>query len=217
MEHGLEALVDRQMSLRERARIGTAFKYAYDALKIRIERGENPRDDRLTIKRGNGRSDWDELIEGTLITAEKQHEERKVEFLGYMLTNIAFVPEVDGYLANWVLRQAHELTWAQLVLLSIVNSDKELPNVDIGEGTSTWASAGIHGQLADLGYGARGLIGGDARQTPRMGLRYPNANISEQKLTKMGRLLVDLMWLDRVPEREQMEVLRALNLKAELS
>jgi hypothetical protein len=55
-----------------------------------------------------------------LITAKRQHEERKVEFMGYLLANVAFHAEIDEHLANWLIRMIDELSWMQLCLLSVV-------------------------------------------------------------------------------------------------
>lgn len=103
LEHGLKGFIHRQLSRREQARIGAAYTYATRAFKERLENDDIVRDDQLLKKRKHGRSDWDEIVEGVLIVSQRQFEERKVEHLGYLLANIAFTPEVGGYLANWAL------------------------------------------------------------------------------------------------------------------
>jgi hypothetical protein len=124
------------LSKREQARVGAAFHFAAVAMQERLDAGGNYRTDGFFTDNASHRSPAAEVAEGVLVAAQRQHEERKVEFYGYLLANIAFQEEVDRQLANWLIRTADSLTWAQLCLLSaIAQKDQvQLPAVAIGSG-----------------------------------------------------------------------------------
>lgn len=158
------------------------------------------------------------MIEGVLIAAQRQHEERKVEYFGYLLTNLAFSPQMDRYLASWAIKTAEELTWAQLVLMAVIGAEDktDVPDVEIKRRPPTRNAFSIHEQLADLGYGRRDLIYGEPDKTERLQLSKPNIRLREQKFSRGGTLLHGLMWLDRIPQLDRREVLRALVEGAEI-
>jgi hypothetical protein len=209
---GLKEVARRYLSHREEARIGGAFLAAATGVEERLAAGEKVRTDGFFTSSDGGRSDGDEIIEGVLLAAQREHQERKVEYLGYLLANVSFESDIDPFLANWAIDDARELTWAQLVLLSAVGRTEgpPLPDVEIGTAATSWTSWGIHRQLANLGYAQREMIHGTRKETDRLKLAPINMRLREQVLSPAGSLLFQLMWLDRIPEAEVREVLSAL-------
>jgi hypothetical protein len=206
----LKEFAHRLLGRRERIRIGATFQYASVAFQEQIDAGNSVRTDGF-FSGEKGRSAADEAIEGVLIVAQREHEERKVEYLGYLLANLAFEQQVDRSLANWAIKMAEELTWAQLVLLAMVGAeDVKLPEIEIGKGSPNWNSFGIHEQLADLGYARREMIYGKPDKTPRLGLSKVNLSLSDQKLARGGVLMHELMWLNRIPGSDRAEILKSL-------
>jgi len=191
----------RLLGRREMMRVGGAAIYAGIAYEARIAEGSQLRDDFWFADRPGGRSVAAEICEGTLLTAQREHEERKIEFYGYLLANLGFTADVDEYLANWLIRLADELTWMQLVLLAMVGrkAEFELPDIALNDRGSDWVQWGLHEQLADLGFARRELVlpeskGGSAERTLTVGDRVPNL-----ELRGAGQLIFELMWLARVP------------------
>jgi len=136
-----------------------------------------------------------------LITAKRQHEERKVEFMGCLLANVAFHAEIDEHLANWLIRMIDELSWMQLCLLSAVaqKGKTKLPDVEIGKSCGSWSSWGVHEQLTDLGFYKGGLICGQSETQPPK-LPVYDLSLAGQELTNRGRLLVEMAWLRRIDQ-----------------
>ena len=180
--------------------------------KERIAAGHHLRDDNWFEERPRGRSAATEMLEGTLLVAQREHEERKVEYYGYLLANLSFQSNVDEYLANWLLQLADELTWSQLVLLAMIGRKDEftLPAITIAQSDVTdWTQWGLHEQLADLGYGKRNIIG-----TPReVSEKKPggpqftippriNRLLPDMQLVNTGPLIYALMQLNRVPAED---------------
>lgn len=207
----LKEFAHRVLSRRERIRIGAAFQYASSAFQELLDADRTVRtDDFFTTN--DGRSTADEVTEGVLIAAQRQHEERKVEHLGYMLANLAFEPQIDRNLANWAIKTAEELTWAQYVILALIGAEDRasLPDIEIQNQPPNWNSFGIHEQLADLGHFRREMIYGPPDKTGRLGLSKINLRLREQQLARGGLLLHQLMWLDRISARDRAQLVVSL-------
>lgn len=206
--------VHRVMSYRETVRVGAALHYATIVCEKRLAANQPIRDDsEFFPSPPRGRVRIDEVVEGVLLAAQRQYEERKVEFLGYLLGNLAFEQDVPASLANWATRTAGELSWTQLVLLSTIGmgENRNLPGVaTIGKHNPTWPSFGIHKELAELGYGNRELIGAPAGKTGTYELTYPGMGLADQVLAAGGSLLYGLMWLDRIPADDRAATLQML-------
>lgn len=200
LEAALREVASRWLSDREQVRVGAAATYARQAIEARLADGEEPRDDGWFDAQPRGRSAADELLEGTLLIARRQHQERKVQFIGRLMGNLCFESGIDEFVGDWLLRQADELSWTQYVLLAAIGVPSvTLPAADVQAGIQDWASWGMHEQLADLGYARRELVGAPSRTTARMGLSLPNTTMSELTLRSGGQLLFELMSLADVP------------------
>lgn len=209
----IQEFAHRRLSQREQVRIGGTLKFVAAALKEHFDADHEVRSDGFFSVPEDGRPPAEEILEGVLLTAQREHEERKIEYLGYLVANLAFESTMDFYLGNWAIKTAGELTWVQLVLLALIGDEENrsmLPEVEIKSNTQSWNSFGIHEQLADLGYGHRGLIYGPSLKTPNLGLVKPNTRLHEQKLGHGGLLLNHLMWLDRIPSFSRLAVLKSL-------
>lgn len=210
----LTEMAARTLGDRERVRIGAAVAYTAEHLAEREADGGRVRDDGFFTDPPSGRSAAKEVAEGVLLAAQREHEEQKVRHLGYLLASIAFEPQIDRYLANWLIQTAGELSWAQHVLLAAIGGagGRLDYHVEIGSGISGWDQWGLHQQLADLGYGKRELIGAKGRKTERLGFNVPNTVLAEQRLSNGGQLLFDMMQLNRVSQDEIAEVQMTLSL-----
>jgi hypothetical protein len=199
----------RLLGPREKMRIGAALLSADAMYKERIADGHQLRDDGWFADRPRGRSAAAEMLEGTLAMAQREHQERKVEYYGYLLANLSFQSNVDEFMANWLLQLAGELTWSQLVLLAMVGrrDNFTLPAITVAPADEmSWSQWGLREQLADLGYGQRSLIG-KPRNTPESEPGKPQFTIPppiERRLPNMqlvntGPLIYALMQLNRIP------------------
>ncbi len=208
----LREFAQRVLGPRERIRVGAALRSADAMYRERIAAGDHLRDDGWFADRPRGRSAAAEMLEGTLFMAQREHEERKVEYYGYLLANLSFQANVDEYLANWLLQLADELTWSQLVLLAMIGRKDEftLPAITVAiNDAMPWSQWGLHEQLADLGYGQRNLIG-KPRKMPESKPGKPQFTIPphierllpNMQLVNTGPLIYALMQLNRIPAED---------------
>ena len=114
----------RQLSKRQAVRTGTALGYAAERASNRLLAGDDLRDDGFFTLQG-GRRPSDEVGEAVLSAVRDESEMRKVPFLGYLLANVGFEPNVDARSAHALIRVAQDLTYTQLCLLALVARKEE--------------------------------------------------------------------------------------------
>ncbi len=208
----LKEIARRVLGKREEMRVGAAFSSAMLAVKELREAGLEVRQDSFFEPEINRRAKAEEVVEGALLAAQREHEELKVIHYGYLIANVAFDTGIDLRTANWCLRTGQDLTWTQLVLLRIIG-DAGLTSAlagEIGKHRPEWEAWTLHEQLDDLGVGRRGLITAPEKTTPIADLPYPNSDLNAQRLAHGGILLHGLMWLNRIPQSEVDAVLSGL-------
>jgi hypothetical protein len=113
-------LKKRFTSPREEIRMGAAFTFAIDKIQRNLESGEEIRRDGFFDDTINERSDSEEILEGTILNAQKEYEERKVKFLGNLYANISTNTEISREHANQLLRTANNLSYRQFCILQLL-------------------------------------------------------------------------------------------------
>jgi hypothetical protein len=109
----------RFLAPREKTRIGAAFIYATRKAQQRLNNGHKIREDDFFSVHPPDRSAAEEIIEGVLIAAQREHEEKKVPYYGYLLANIAFTPTISRVHGNLLIRLGQSLSYNQLCLLAV--------------------------------------------------------------------------------------------------
>lgn len=115
----------RYISPREDKRVASVLSYAIQRAEQKIDDGEEVRSDGFFDEGASDRSTADEVVEGALLTAKREHEERKVEYIGYLVANICFDDSLDGSQCNALIRAAERLSWRQIRILSYLLRQKE--------------------------------------------------------------------------------------------
>lgn len=132
--HALKRLASdvrrRMLGPREERRIGAVLAYAIEATQARLDAGERVRQDGFFDASLGDRPAAEEVAEGVLLSAQREHEERKLPYLGKLLAAIAFVPEITRDLANLLTRLGSELSFQQLVVLTVTSRPLDVPRPD---------------------------------------------------------------------------------------
>lgn len=122
-------IVDRELSRREKMRIGGTASYAIDFIHERLKRGDRPRTDRFFVKGESGNSPAGEIFEGVLLKAKADHEERKARFYGVLFANVAFDADCSQAEANYLLHVMDGLTFLQLAAVSLFSDASRFPQL----------------------------------------------------------------------------------------
>ena len=86
-----QEILERQLGPREKVPVGAAFAIAAAEIRQRIENGESVRTDGFFDEKQTGRSDAEEVGENVLLKVQREPEEKKIQYMGYLLANIAFI------------------------------------------------------------------------------------------------------------------------------
>ena len=110
---------ERHLSRREKQRLGTVFDVMVTEIHRRRENGEALRDDGFFEEKQGDRSDAAEVAESVLLKAQREPEEKKIEYMGYLFASIAFNPEISVQMAHQLTKIAEQLTYRQLCILKL--------------------------------------------------------------------------------------------------
>jgi hypothetical protein len=114
----LAQTADKVMSSREKARVGSVAAIAVARIAERVSNGDSPRSDFFTPG-GGLQSDGAQLLEGVLLKARDEYEERKLHHLGRFYGNLAF-SNISASVASLLIKTFERLTYRQLLLLALI-------------------------------------------------------------------------------------------------
>lgn len=198
MEQAVNDFSTRMLSVRQEVRVATVVEIAAEKIADRVAAGDTLRSDGLF---DSINADATEIVEGVMLIARDEHQEKKLPFLANLLSGIAFYSDVPVDAANLVLRDAEQMSWLEMCILSIVQRSDEypLPDTELGgvSAWSDWAAKHAFGVLmSDQGYlhpPQRPMKPGD-----RLPLR--DLRMSAIRLTNRGLLLSELMGLREISD-----------------
>lgn len=181
---------DKFMSNRERTRVGSVAAIAASCIADRLRVGDTPRPDFFSVDLPC--SDGEQLLEGVLLKARDEYEEKKLPYLGRFYANLAFTPAVSPATAAWLIKILERISFRQMLLLAFLLKQGSL-NVESlrsQEHTDPELEALKREEMdlhtSDLGY--LGLI------------RGTDAYVDE--LSPLGNTLAELAGLAHIPEAE---------------
>lgn len=188
----LTSAADKFMTEREGRRVASVAAIAVGQINDNLKQGRLPRQDLFQTDAGEP-STGEELLEGTLLKARDEYEQRKLPYLAHFYANLIFAPGIAPPVAFMLLKTFEKLTYRQLSLLAIVqqrgvlnvsflrvqqHTDPEVESLKREE-------MDLHG--SDLG--TLGLLTG--------------AGPYDDSLSSLGALLVDLAGLRDIPVSDQ--------------
>jgi hypothetical protein len=123
LRHAALEIRERVLAPRQTVRVADTYTLAADAISARLMRGDPLREDGFLDEDRDlrGRSPAEELLEGVLLRASTEFEERKLKHLAWFYAALPF-DTVGPEEANYLLRLAGDLTYGQLVGLALLNS-----------------------------------------------------------------------------------------------
>jgi hypothetical protein len=119
LKHIGQEASQRLLGPREEIRVGGVLAIAAGEIRQRIEAGEKVRTDGFFEKKRAGRSDAEEVAESVLLKSQREPEEKKIPYMGHLLSSVAFDPTISTHMAHQVTKAAEQLTYRQLCLLKL--------------------------------------------------------------------------------------------------
>jgi hypothetical protein len=112
-------VIKRSISVRETKRIGATLTFAAAKIREKLDRGQKLREDGFFDGDSTNRAPADEIADGVVMAAQREHEEKKLKFYGNLLANLAFTVGIDRGYSNFLLRTAESLSYRQMCLLAL--------------------------------------------------------------------------------------------------
>ena len=110
---------ERQLSPREDIRVGKVLAIAALEIHQRLEKGESLRDNGFFDEKPNGRSDAEEVAEAIMLKCQREPQEKKIPYMGYLKASIAFNPDISADMGHQIIKEADQLTYRQLCILKL--------------------------------------------------------------------------------------------------
>lgn len=202
----------RYISPREEIRIGASFAFAIHKLQDNLQNGSQIRTDQFFDANENDRSGSEEILEGIILGAQKEYEERKVKYLGNLYANICTNSKISREQANQLIKTINNLSYRQLCIIQLLKEAKSDPlNL---ESTKTddfkIEQHDVMIEIRDMQH--KGLL--------RIVWRLMSINddsapipINDINITDSGMLFCETLSLDEVPKIELDELNKIINLK----
>ena len=109
----------RQLSPREDYRVGKVLAIAALEIHQRLEKGENPRNDSFFDEKPTGRSDAEEIAEAIILKCQREPQEQKIPYMGFLTASIGFDSDISADMGHQLIKAAEELTYRQLCILKL--------------------------------------------------------------------------------------------------
>ncbi|MCZ6770805.1 MAG: hypothetical protein O7G83_02305 [Proteobacteria bacterium] len=119
LKHIGQEASERLLGPREKVRVGGVLAIAAAEISQRIESGEKVRSDGFFEEQPSGRSDAEEVAENVLLKSQREPEEKKIPFMGHLLSNVAFDAQISAQMAHQITKAAEQLTYRQLCILKL--------------------------------------------------------------------------------------------------
>ena len=188
---------ERCLSKSENKKIGTVYDTAKRKINYNIDSGKTLRQDDFFESNETDKSSSEEILEGTLFAAQRENEEKKLPYLANMYANINFDETVSRPMANQLLKIASEITYRQMVILSVIGKvNYHILDLPLREhafrGFNNYHDMSIAAEIFDL-YRMSLLISKEAI------LDAASFTPSLLVMNGMGEILFNLMELSNIP------------------
>jgi len=203
----------RLLGKREEVRIGATFSFAAKKIKENIASGKRLREDDFFGELSNERPAAYEILEGVLLSAQREHQEKKVQFYGNLLGNLPFRSDVDRTQANQLIKLAQGLSYRQLGLLEIFAAS-DYYNLRAGDYRSDLPIGPKLASLLQEVYELYNQGTVNCSGTALLGL--VDVNPKEMNLQSMGSLLFQLMELKDIDREDLREFASLFNDRSQM-
>ncbi len=205
------AIQRRFLSSKEEVRIGGALAVALGRIEERRQEGEQPRQDGLFDPDSDPRG----LLEGTLRAAARSYDEKKVPFIGAFYASFVFEEDVNVNMGQFLLNLLDRLTYHYFCCLAYfadpANNEERMYIQASAEEDGDRTPPMLVAELAEMAnLGLLGFLQPDG-STTNPGSTFGSLTITGKTLagtapTQLGRTLVHMAELDKIPREDQQTV-----------
>lgn len=205
------AIQRRFLSSKEEVRIGGALAVALGRIEERRRAGEQPRQDGLFDPDSDPRG----LLEGTLRSAARSYDEKKVPFIGAFYASFVFEEDVNVNTGQFLLNLLDRLTYHYFCCLAYfadpATHEERMHIQAAAEEDGDRTPPILVAELAEMAnLGLLGFVQPDG-STTNPGSTFGSLTITGKTLagtapTELGKTLVRMAELDKIPKEDQQAV-----------
>ena len=198
---------ERQLSPRKDIRVGKVLAIAALEIHQRLEKGESLRDNGFFDEKPNGRSDAEEVAEAIMLKCQREPQEKKIPYMGYLKASIAFNPDISADMGHQLIKAAEELTYRQLCILklAVVKDSFRLRGEDYrGHGTFAIQLSQILYECLDMYHRAYINFDGEVAFGPT------DVKPGSMTVQGIGGDLFNLMKLSSIPDDDLIPIAKVL-------
>ena len=147
---------EKFLSKAESRKIETVYSCAKEKIESNLKNRKALRNDDFFSKMIDDRSSSEEILEGTIFAAQREHEEKKLPYLANLYANINFDSTINRQMANQLIKIASDITYRQIVILYVIGSYQTNPQLvpkrrdRIFEGIQGYEKISIASEILDL-------------------------------------------------------------------
>lgn len=198
---------ERQLSPQENYRVGKVLAIATFEIHQRLENDENLRNDGFFDEKPTGRSEAEEVAEAILLKCQREPQEKKIPYMGYLKAGIAFDSNISADMGHQLIKAVEELTYRQLCILklAVVKDSFELRDEDYrGQGTFATELLQVLYECLDLYHRAYINFGGEVAFGPT------DVKPGSMTVQGIGGDLFNLMKLASIPDNDLIPIAEVL-------
>ena len=204
----IEDLKKRILSVREDNRICVVLKDAINKINLRLENGDIPRqDESFWIENRVESSDAKAILEGVLLKARDEYEEKKLPYYSNLIAQMVFDHSWNYQRLNAMIRMFEQLSYRQLQLMALAlkKGEIETPQWDVKfkRTPESYAYYDLFCEVVNLSNLALFHQPGTSL---KMGLSDKHA------LSPIGKSMAELMELSSMPQEELDDLDNMINL-----
>ena len=122
---GIE-ISEKYLGIRETIRVGATYSLAINKIEKEIKDGKTPRSDDFYKSKNGDRSNAETILEGTLLKARNEYEEKKIKYYSNFLANLNLNESISFEKGNTLLKIIEQLSYRQLVVLAYFETIESL-------------------------------------------------------------------------------------------
>lgn len=197
---------EKLLGNREEIRVGATFSMAYDKIQNDIQNGRTLRTDSFNESTDGLRSGAAAILEGTLMKARNEYEEKKIKYYSNFLANINLDSSVSFEKGNTLLRIIEQLSYRQIVILSYIES---VENIDTIQWLVSFKNKEELGEFQDFYSELMDLYNQQLLQ--QTGTEGFSMMIVAMKISPFGSTLCNLINTTEIPKEEKQQIGNTIN------
>lgn len=149
-------MLSRRLSKMEEKRTEVTIDLLREKISQNLSSGEQYRSDDFFDKKDNVESPAEELLEGTILSVQREYQEKKLPYVSNFYANLVFAERISPEEANQLLKIIDSLSYRQLVILKVIAlytiDESKLPKriTSFNDGIQGYDNISIATEIYDL-------------------------------------------------------------------